>query len=46
MGKVQNMANVTENPEMYGYTLAGFISVVYIASIPMFLKAGQKYKAF
>ena len=37
---------MTANPEMYGYTLAGFLAIFYGISVPMFLKAGQNYKAF
>ena len=40
------MANVTEHPEMYGYTLAAAVTFSYVASVPLFLKAGQKYKEF
>jgi hypothetical protein len=46
LGRVQGLVNVSENPEKYGYTLAGFLCIAYLGSVPLFLQAGRKYKEY
>jgi hypothetical protein len=47
LGYVQSYFKCSpENPEYYGYTLAGACVFAYLVSIPLFLQAGKNYKEY
>mmetsp|Transcript_10493 Transcript_10493/g.17597 ORF Transcript_10493/g.17597 Transcript_10493/m.17597 type:complete len:159 (-) Transcript_10493:113-589(-) len=44
LGYLQQFMDAANNPSVYGNTLAAFIGGSYLLSVPLFYKAGLKYK--
>ena len=44
LGMLQVSLGATSNPTLYGLTLAGSISISYLASLPFYFLAGRAYK--
>jgi hypothetical protein len=44
LGYLQTNLGAADDVSLYGTTLAGFVIVGYLISVPLYFQAGEKYK--